>query len=36
MKMGLACEQALRGAMAARREKEGELETTPLEFEFHL
>ena len=25
MKMGLACEQALGGAMAARREKEGEL-----------
>ena len=36
MKMGLACEQALGGAMAARREKEGELATLPLEFEFHL
>ena len=32
----LACEQALRGVLAARREKEGELSTTSLEFEFHL
>ena len=32
----LACEQALRGVLAARREKEGELATTSLEFEFHL
>ena len=31
----VACEQALRGALAAGREKEGELSTTPLEFEFH-
>ena len=31
-----ACEQALRGALAAGREKEGELVTTSLEFEFHL
>ena len=30
----LACEQALRGALAAGREKEGELATTSLEFEF--
>ena len=31
------CEQALRGALTAGREKEGELATTsPLEFEFHL
>ena len=30
----LACEQALRGALAARREKEGELATTSLEFEY--
>ena len=28
--------QALLGALAAGREKEGELVTTPLEFEFHL
>ena len=28
--------QALRGARAAGREKEGELATTPLESEFHL
>ena len=32
----LACEQALRGALAAGREKEGELATTSLEFEFYL
>ena len=32
----LACEQALRGTLAAGREKEGELATTALEFEFHL
>ena len=32
----LASEQALRGALAAGREKEGELATTSLEFEFHL
>ena len=31
-----ACEQALRGALAAGREKEGELATTSLEFEFNL
>ena len=30
----LACEQALRSALAARREKEGELATTSLEFEY--
>ena len=30
----VACEQALRGALAARREKEGELATTSLEFEY--
>ena len=29
-------EQALRGALTAGREKEGELSTTSLEFEFHL
>ena len=34
--MGLACEQTLRGALATGREKEGELETTSLEFEFRL
>jgi len=28
------CEQALRGALAAGREKEGELATTSLEFEY--
>ena len=28
--------QALRGALAAGREKKGELATTSLEFEFHL
>ena len=32
----LACEQALRGTLAARQEKEGEVATTSLEFEFHL
>ena len=32
----IACEQALQGALAARWEKEGELATTSLEFEFHL
>ena len=32
----LACEKALRGALAAGREKEGELATTSLEFEFRL
>ena len=32
----LACEQALRGALAAGRGKEGELKITSLEFEFHL
>ena len=32
----LACEQALLGALAAGREKEGELATMLLEFEFHL
>ena len=32
----VACEQALRGALAAGREKEGELATASLEFEFHL
>ena len=30
----LACEQTLLGAMAAGREKEGELATTSLEFEY--
>ena len=30
----LACKQALWGALAARREKEGELATTSLEFEY--
>ena len=30
----LACEQALRGTLAAGREKEGELATTSLEFEY--
>ena len=30
----LACEQALLGVLAARREKEGELTTTSLEFEY--
>ena len=32
----IACELALWGALAAGREKEGELATTSLEFEFHL
>ena len=32
----LACEKALRGALAAGQEKEGELATTSLEFEFRL
>ena len=36
MNSALACEQASRGALAAGREKEGELATTSLEFEFHL
>ena len=31
-----ACEQALRGALAAEREKEGELATKSLEFKFRL
>ena len=31
-----ACEQAFRDALEAGREKEGELATTSLEFEFHL
>ena len=30
----LACEQTLRSALAAGREKEGELATTSLEFEY--
>ena len=30
----VTCEQALRGALAAGREKEGELATTSLEFEY--
>ena len=32
----IACKQALRGTLAAGREKEGKLATTSLEFEFHL
>ena len=32
----IVCEQALRGALVAGQEKEGELQTTSLEFEFHL
>ena len=32
----IACEQAHLGALAAGREKEGELATTSLEFEFYL
>ena len=32
----LACKQALQGALVAGWEKEGELATTSLEFEFHL
>ena len=31
-----ACEQALRSALADGREKEGELATTSLEFQFNL
>ena len=30
----VACDQALRGALAAGREKEGDLATTSLEFEY--
>ena len=30
----IACEQALRGALAAEQKKEGELATTSLEFEY--
>ena len=33
--INLACEQSLRGPLAAGREKEGELATSFLEFEFH-
>ena len=32
----LSCEQALRDTLAAGREKEGELATMSLKFEFHL
>ena len=32
----VACEQGVRDALVAGREKEGELATTSLEFEFHL
>ena len=32
----IACELALWGALAAGQEKEGELATMSLEFEFHL
>ena len=32
----VACKQALRGALAVEREKEGKLATTSLEFEFLL
>ena len=32
----VACEQTLRGALAAGRGKEGELATTSLEFEFYV
>ena len=32
----LACEQALWGALTAGQEKEGELTTTSLEYEFYL
>ena len=32
----VACEQALRGALAAGREKEGELETASMGFEFQF
>ena len=34
--IAIACQQALRGALAAGRENEGDLVTTSLEFEFHL
>ena len=34
--MFIACEQALWGALAVGREKEGELATPSLEYEFHL
>ena len=33
-KLSVACEQALQGALAAGREKEGDLATTFLEFEW--
>ena len=33
---GLACEQALQGTLVVGWEKEGELATKSLEFEFHL
>ena len=36
VKCTVAYGQALRGALAAGREKKGELATTSLEFEFHL
>ena len=32
----LTCDQAIQSALAAGQEKEGELATTSLEFEFHL
>ena len=32
--VSVACKQAIRGALAAGREKEGELATTSLEFEY--
>ena len=32
----VACEQALQGALAVGREKEGDLETTSMEFEFQF
>ena len=32
----VACEQAVRGALAAGREKEGDVGTASLEFKFHL
>ena len=35
-KTSVACEQALRSALVGGREKEGELATTSLEFQFHL
>ena len=34
--IAIACQQALRGALAAGRENEGELATTSLEFKFPL